>query len=88
MVVNLCDLDGSVTDRFIAYHVARARGGVALNITEAACVHHGGKGFVRQLGIEHDGQVPGLRRLTDAVHAVGGLIAVQLFHGGRQASPS
>ncbi len=87
MVVNLCDLDGSVTDRFIAYHVARARGGVALNITEAAYVHHSGKGFVRQLGIEHDGQVPGLRRLTDAVHAVGGLIAVQLFHGGRQASP-
>lgn len=29
MVVNLCGLDGSVTDRFIAYHVARAKGGVA-----------------------------------------------------------
>ena len=26
MVVNLCGLDGSVTDRFIAYHVARAHG--------------------------------------------------------------
>ena len=86
MVVNLCGLDGSVTDRFIAYHVARARGGCALNITEAAFVHRGGKGFPNQLGIDDDALVPGLRRLTTAVHEVGGRIAVQLFHGGRQAN--
>lgn len=86
MVVNLCGLDGSVTDRFIAYHVARARGGVALNITEAAYVHRSGKGFPNQLGIDHEGQLPGLSRLTEAVHAAGGRIAVQLFHGGRQAN--
>ncbi|MEA4944817.1 MAG: FAD-dependent oxidoreductase [Propionicimonas sp.] len=86
MVVNLCGLDGTVTDQFIAYHVARAEGGVALNITEAAYVHPGGKGFPNQLGIDHDGLLPGLRRLTDAVHDAGGRVAVQLFHGGRQAN--
>lgn len=86
MVVNLCGLDGAVTDRFIAYHVARARGGVALNITEAAYVHRSGKGFPNQLGIDHDGLLAGLQRLTRAVHDAGGRIAVQLFHGGRQAN--
>lgn len=86
MVVNLCDADGSVTDRFIAYHVARARGGVALNLTEAAYVDVVGKGFPGQLGIDRDELVPGLRRLTDAVHEAGGKIGVQLYHGGRQAN--
>ena len=86
MVTNLCGTDGSVTDRFIAYHVARARGGVALNITEAASVHRLGKGFPNQLGIDDDALVPGLRRLTTAVHAAGGRIGIQLYHGGRQAN--
>ncbi len=88
MVTNLCGTDGSVTDRFIAYHVARARGGVALNITEAAYVHLVGKGFPNQLGIDDDALVPGLSRLTTAVHDAGGRIAIQLFHGGRQANVS
>lgn len=86
MVTNLCGTDGSVSDRFIAYHVARARGGVALNITEAAYVHHLGKGFPNQLGVDDDALVPGLRRLTTAVHDAGGRIGIQLYHGGRQAN--
>lgn len=86
MVTNLCGADGSVTDRFIAYHVARAKGGVALNITEAAYVHRVGKGFPNQLGIDDDALVPGLRRLTTAVHDAGGRVGIQLYHGGRQAN--
>jgi 2,4-dienoyl-CoA reductase-like NADH-dependent reductase (Old Yellow Enzyme family) len=31
--------DGYVTDKAIAYHLARAKGGCGLNITEAASVH-------------------------------------------------
>ena len=38
MVVGLCGRDGEVTEDFIAYHVARARGGVGLNITGGAFV--------------------------------------------------
>ncbi len=87
MVTNLCDGDGMVTDDFIAYHVARARGGVAMNTTEAAYVDVRGKGFVRQFGCDQDAQVAGMRRLADAVHEAGGLIAIQLYHGGRQANP-
>ncbi|HET7724913.1 MAG TPA: FAD-dependent oxidoreductase [Propionibacteriaceae bacterium] len=86
MVTNLCGPDGSVTDPFIAYHVARARGGVALILTEAAYVHRTGKGFPHQLGIDDDALLPGLHRLTSAVHDAGGKIGVQLYHGGRQAS--
>ncbi|HSN10488.1 MAG TPA: NAD(P)/FAD-dependent oxidoreductase [Propionibacteriaceae bacterium] len=86
MVTNLCGRDGSVTDELIAYHVARARGGVALILAEAAYVHRGGKGFPHQLGIHDDALIPGLRRLTTAVHEAGAKIGVQLYHGGRQAS--
>ncbi len=88
MVTNLCETDGSVSPRFIAYHAARARGGVALNTTEAAYVHRSGRDFPRQLGIDHDGLLPGLTRLTEAVHAAGGRIAVQLFHPGREGNPA
>ncbi len=82
MVTNLCGTDGSVTDRFIAYQVVRARGGVALILTEAAYVHRRGKGFPNQLGIHDDALIPGLRRLTTAVHEAGGKVGIQLCTSG------
>ena len=87
MVVGLCGRDGEVTEDFIAYHVARARGGVGLNITGGAFVDQGSKVSPRQLGCHTDQTIPGLRQLADAVHDAGGRIAVQLLHGGRQANP-
>lgn len=86
MVTNYCNEDGSVSDRFIAYHAARANGGVGLNIVEAAYVDRIGKGFTNQIGIDNDRLIPGLKKLTDKVHSNGGKIAVQLYHGGRQAN--
>lgn len=87
MVVGLCGQDGHVTDDFVAYHVARARGGVGMNITEGAFVDPGSKVSPRQLGCHSDDTIPGLQRLADAVHHAGGLIAVQLLHAGRQSNP-
>lgn len=86
MVTNFCNADGSVSDRFIAYHEARAKGGVGLIIVEAAYVNPCGKGFINQIGIDHDGLIPGLKKLTDQIHSVGGKIAIQIYHGGRQAN--
>lgn len=86
MVTNFCHADGSVSDRFIAYHEARAKGGVGLIIVEAAYVNPCGKGFNNQIGIDHDGLIPGLKKLTDRIHSLGGKIAIQIYHGGRQAN--
>jgi len=85
MVTNYSEKDGSVTDRLVAYHRARAKGGVGLIIAEATYVHPCGKGFSNELGIYKDDLIPGLKRLTGAVHEAGGKIAVQLYHSGRQS---
>ncbi len=75
---------GYVTDRLIAYHVARVAGGSGLNITEATSVHApSAPGCF--LSISSDEFVPGLRRFTDAIHAAGGRAAVQLWQGGLAA---
>ena len=84
MVTNYCNTDGSVTDQFVAYHKARAKGGVGLIITEAAIVHPSGRGAFTQLGIFNDELIPSLKRLTSVVHEEGAKIAIQLYHAGRQ----
>ena len=86
MGTSYADEKHHVTDRLIAYHVARARGGVGLQIAEHTAVHRWGLTGERMLAIYDDDMVPGLRRLTDAVHEAGGRIALQLQHGGRQAN--
>ncbi|KNZ40361.1 FAD-dependent oxidoreductase [Acetobacterium bakii] len=86
MVTNFCNEDGSVSDRFIAYHEARAKGGVGLIIVEAAYVNPCGKGFINQIGIDRDELIPGLKKLTDQIHSHDTKIAIQIYHGGRQAN--
>lgn len=86
MVTHLGDERGNVTDALIAYAAARAAGGFGLYILEATYVDPVGKGFTRGVGIDADDKIPGLRRLTDAVHACGGKISIQLHHAGRETS--
>ncbi len=79
------DDSGAVTDQLIAYHVARADGGVGLNITEHTAVAKSGLTSPTMLALYDDGHFPGFQALCEAVHEAGGRIAVQLNHGGRQA---
>lgn len=81
------DTHHRVTDRMIAYHVARARGGIGLNIVEHSAVHPLGLCADTMPGLWSDEFTPGLKALADAVHEAGGRIAMQLQHGGRQANP-
>lgn len=83
---NYADEQHCVTDRLVAFHVARAEGGVGLQIAEHTAVHPFGLTGPRMPAIYDDTMIEGLRRLTDSVHAAGGRIALQLQHGGRQAS--
>ena len=69
-----------VTDQLIDYHVARVKGGSTLNIVEVTSVHtpSAPRGF---LSISEDEYIPGLKRLTDAIHQAGGKAGVQLWQG-------
>ena len=73
--------DRFVNEKHIAYHVARARGGSALNIVEVSSVHalSAPKMF---LSIAEDKYIPKLKELTDAIHAEGGKAGIQLWQGG------
>jgi 2,4-dienoyl-CoA reductase-like NADH-dependent reductase (Old Yellow Enzyme family)/thioredoxin reductase len=86
MEKNLCTSDGVVTQRYVDYLVARARGGVGLLRCEATYVDPVGKGRPYQLGAHSDAVVPELSRMVDAVHAAGGRMSVELAHCGRQTN--
>ncbi|MEM8758281.1 MAG: alkene reductase [Planctomycetota bacterium] len=68
-------------DMNVEYYVQRASAG--LIISEATQISPQGKGYAFTPGIHSDDQVAGWRRITDAVHAAGGRIVLQLWHVGR-----
>lgn len=74
----------TVTDQLVAFYEARARGGVGL-IVAGGCRIDENSGNRGLIGLESDAYIPGLKRLTDAVHAHGASIAAQLYHAGRYA---
>jgi 2,4-dienoyl-CoA reductase-like NADH-dependent reductase (Old Yellow Enzyme family) len=67
------------------YYVQRATAGVIL--TEATSVTPMGVGYPDTPGIWSEEQVAGWRDITDAVHAAGGQILLQLWHVGRISHP-
>lgn len=73
-----------VSDRLIAYHVERARGGVGLIVLEASRVHPTTMSHPRQTPGYDPSVIPGYRRLCDAVHAHGAVVFSQILHQGRQ----
>ena len=77
--------DGSVSDAEIAYTERRAMGGVSMIIVGSLCIWPDGN-FGGQIFIHDDGCIPGLRRLTEAVHRHDCLIAAQLHHAGRETN--
>ncbi|CAG9175603.1 alkene reductase [Cupriavidus pinatubonensis] len=67
------------------YYVQRASAG--LIISEATAVTPQGVGYADTPGIWTDEQVAGWKHVTDAVHAAGGRIFMQLWHVGRISDP-
>jgi N-ethylmaleimide reductase len=65
----------------------RQRAGAGLIITEGSQVSAQGKGYMRTPGIFTSEQIAGWRQVTDAVHAEGGRIFLQLWHVGRLSHP-
>ncbi|GAA5199434.1 hypothetical protein GCM10023322_75070 [Rugosimonospora acidiphila] len=70
-----------------AFYVERVRGGAGLIVTGGAAVSRVGAGGAHYGVLDDPAFRDRLRRVTGDVHAAGGLIALQLFHAGRYASP-
>lgn len=77
--------DGVMGEMNAEYYAQRA--GAGLIVAEGTFPHHTGKSYPGQPGLETAEQVEGWRLVTDAVHAAGGRIFVQLMHGGRISHP-
>jgi N-ethylmaleimide reductase len=71
-------------DLMVEYYRQRASKG-GLIISEATPVSIRGYGYAGAPGIYSDSQIAGWKRVTDAVHAKGGRIMLQLWHVGRQS---
>jgi N-ethylmaleimide reductase len=72
---------GVPNDMMATYYAQRATAG--LIITEGTAPSADGSGYARIPGLYSPEQVAGWRKVTDAVHAKGGHIFVQLMHTGR-----
>jgi N-ethylmaleimide reductase len=69
----------------VKYYGQRATAG--LIISEATQISRQGKGYAYTPGIHSEAQVAGWKKVTDAVHAKGGRIFLQLWHVGRISHP-
>ena len=81
-----CSAEGRATPLFQSRLVETAAGGAAAVITEAAYVSPDGRALGRQWGLDSDAATAEVRRLSDAIHAAGSKLIVQLSHAGAAAS--
>ena len=86
MVTDYCNQDGTATERYIAYHEAKAKGGWGLIITEDYAVDPSGKGFSCVAGLWNDSQIASHTELTKRIHQYKSKIFAQIYHCGRQTA--
>lgn len=80
-------VDGMPKERYTAYHVEKARGGVALTmIGGSAVVSRDSPPAFGNLELYRDEIVPWFERLVDAVHEHGTAVMCQITHLGRRTS--
>ncbi|UBT80451.1 alkene reductase [Pseudomonas amygdali] len=77
--------DGTPGELAAQYYAERA--GVGLIITEATQPSDDGQGYMATSGIYNEAHIAGWKKITDAVHAKGTPIFIQLMHAGRIAHP-
>jgi 2,4-dienoyl-CoA reductase-like NADH-dependent reductase (Old Yellow Enzyme family) len=77
-------VDGTVNEALVAYHEARARGGVGLIVLQVSGVHETARYTNHVLMATDDSTIPGYRRVAEAVHRFDTVLFAQLFHPGRE----
>lgn len=85
MTRNRADDRGVPTPAMVTYYRQRASAG--LIVAEMTQISAAGQGYILTPGIHNAEQVAAWREVTDAVHAEGGRIVLQLGHTGRIAHP-
>ena len=85
MTRSRAQLDGTPGELAALYYAQRAS--IGLIVTEAAQPSDDGQGYLATPGIHTDAHVAGWRQTTDAVHARGGHIFIQIMHAGRMSHP-
>lgn len=81
-------VDGKITDQLVAYHEARAAGGVGVIVVQVAGVHRSARYTGHVLMADDDSCIPGYQALVAAVKPHGTLLLGQLFHPGREIMES
>ena len=77
--------DGTLSDAEINWLLRRAEGGFGIVTTAASHVTPGGQGWVGEMGVWGDHQIPGLIRLATGIREHGAVSLAQIFHGGMRA---
>lgn len=86
---HLATEDGFVTDEYIAYFKSVARGGVAALVTGIQVIDPNWHYISdRQTWLSDDKYIPGLRRLTEAIHEEDCWIFFQPWHSGQAGQPT
>lgn len=80
------DAEHVPTPMMAEYYAQRASAG--LLIAEATMISEGNSAFWREPGIYSAAQIKAWKEVTDAVHAKGGRIFLQIWHGGRACHPA
>lgn len=75
------EADGTPHDIVVEYYAQRATMGAV--VTEGTWPVSEGRTWIGQPGIETEAHIDGWKKVTDAVHAAGGKIIMQIMHGGR-----
>ena len=78
--------DGVAGDWHFVHLGKFAQGGAGIVMTEATAVTAEGRITHGDIGLWHDGQMPGLKRIAAFLHDQGAVPAIQLAHAGRKAS--
>jgi 2,4-dienoyl-CoA reductase-like NADH-dependent reductase (Old Yellow Enzyme family) len=84
----LADDKGSPLPQLGEMYAALARGGVGLIINGHTYVHPSGRAHAGMSGIYDDELIPAWESVVQATHEAGGVLAMQINHGGRQCDPA
>lgn len=86
MESGLTTAEHTFSDASIAYFAKRAEGGFGLQISDYMGVRPDGIGVANEVGLWDDSFIESHKRLTEAVHAKGGVLFAQLHHQGMMCS--
>jgi 2,4-dienoyl-CoA reductase-like NADH-dependent reductase (Old Yellow Enzyme family) len=75
------------SDDLLNYHLSVAAGGIGMTTVAYAAVHRSGLSFPHQLWLRRE-SVGELRKMSEAVHAEGAAISIQIGHCGLMAKRS